>query len=171
MEYVEVESDTTDDEAVETRKLSKKSRGSAPAEGHSNEESGTLGVASSSLTVDKVIVEEVLSSRGENDYLELDEELDEESHDIDAEEVHIDAFDQQSKRVFKAFEKWILSPDGGEKDPKPTALVLRQVEKVLSMTGTKTVQSLFEKKLIRDKFYPESRALHKAATTISYLHS
>ena len=45
------------------------------------------------------------------------------------------------------------------------------MEKILSMTGTKTVESLFDKKLICEKFYPESRASHKAATTISYLRS
>ena len=59
------------------------------------------------------------------------------------------------------FEKWILSPDGGKKDAGPAALVLRQVETILSMIGTQTVESLFDKELIPDKFYPESRALHK----------
>ena len=68
------------------------------------------------------------------------------------------------------FEKWILSPDGGKKDPKPATLVVRQVEKILMMIGTETPESLFNKKLIRDKFYPESRVSHKATTTISYLH-
>ena len=74
-------------------------------------------------------------------------------------------------KKFEVFEKWILSPDGGKKDAGPAALVLRQVETILSMIGTQTVESLFDKELIPDKFYPESRALHKAATTISYLHS
>ena len=49
--------------------------------------------------------------------------------------------------------------------------MVRQVETILSMIGTQTVESLFDKELIRDKFYPESRASHKVAKTISYLHS
>ena len=36
---------------------------------------------------------------------------------------------RDSRRTFDKFEKWILSPDGGEKDPKPAALVVRQVQK------------------------------------------
>ena len=124
------------------------------------------GAASSTWTVDKVIVVESASD-GEDDfeYLEGCEESD------NAMEDQTEACDQQSKRVFEAFEKWILSPDGGEKEARPVALVVRQVETILSMIGTQTVESLFDKELIRDKFYPESRASHKAATTISYLHS
>ena len=131
-----------------------------------NDDTGTLGAASSTATVDKVIVVESASD-GEDDlqYLEECEEND------DAEEVQTEACDQQSKRVFEAFEKWILSPDGGKKDARPAVLVVRQVETILSIIGTQTVESLFDKALIRDKFYPESRASHKAATTISYLHS
>ena len=131
-----------------------------------NDDTGTLGAASSTATVDKVIVVESASD-GEDDlqYLEECEESD------DAEEVQTEACDQQSKRVFEAFEKWILSPDGGKKDARPAVLVVRQVETILSIIGTQTVESLFDKALIRDKFYPESRASHKAATTISYLHS
>ena len=30
---------------------------------------------------------------------------------------------QDCRRTFDKFEKWILSPDGGEKDPKPASLV------------------------------------------------
>ena len=86
-------------------------------------------------------------------------------------EDQTEACDQQCKRVFEGFAKWILSPDGGEKDARPAVLVVQQVKKTLSMIGTQTVESLFDKELIRDKFYPESRALHKAATTISSLHS
>ena len=131
-----------------------------------NDDTGTLGAASSTATVDKVIVVESASD-GEDDlqYLEECEESD------DAEEVQTEACDQQSKRVFEAFEKWILSPDGGKKDARPAVLVVRQVETILCIIGTQTVESLFDKALIRDKFYPESRASHKAATTISYLHS
>ena len=78
---------------------------------------------------------------------------------------------RDSRRTFDKFEKWILSPDGGEKDPKPAALVVRQVQKVLIILGTENIESLFNKALIRDKFYPESRATVKAGTTVSYLHS
>ena len=49
--------------------------------------------------------------------------------------------------------------------------MVRQVETILLMIGTQTVESLFDKELIRDKFYPESRTSHKAAKMISYLHS
>ena len=31
---------------------------------------------------------------------------------------------QESRRTFDKFEKWILSPDRGEKDPKPASLVV-----------------------------------------------
>ena len=132
-----------------------------------NDDTGTLGAASSTATVDKVIVVESASD-GEDDlqYLEECEEND------DAEEVQTEACDQQSKRVFEVFEKWIpfreMDP---KKDARPAVLVVRQVETILSIIGTQTVESLFDKALIRDKFYPESRASHKAATTISYLHS
>ena len=131
-----------------------------------NDDTGTLGAASSTATVGKVIVV-VLASDGEDDlqYLEECEESD------DAEEVQTEACDQQSKRVFEVFEKWILSPDGGKKDARPAVLVVRQVETILSIIETQTIESLFDKALIPDKFYPESRASHKAATTISYLHS
>ena len=78
---------------------------------------------------------------------------------------------QDSRRTLDKFEKWILSPDGGEKDPKPASLVVRQVQKVLIILGTENIESLFDKALIRDKFYPESRATVKAGTTVSYLHS
>lgn len=78
---------------------------------------------------------------------------------------------QDSRGTFDKFEKWILSPDGGEKDPKPASLVVRQVQKVLIILGTENIESLFDKALIRDKFYPESRATVKAGTTVSYLHS
>ena len=115
-------------------------------------------------------VEETEPSDVEDD-AEYFEDNEEESSD--AEDTNTEAFtvDQQSKRVFEMFEKWILSPDGGEKDPKPATLVVRQVEKILMMIGTETADSLFDKKLIREEFYPKSRASHKAATTISYLHS
>ena len=114
-----------------------------------NEDTGTLG-ASSASTVDKVIVVES-ESDGEDDfeYLEECEESD------DAVEDQTEACDQQSKRVFEAFEKWILSPNGGEKDARPAALVVRQVEKILTMIGTQTVESLLDKELIWDKIYPE----------------
>ena len=78
---------------------------------------------------------------------------------------------RDSRRTFDKFEKWILSPDGGEKDPKPAALAVRQVQKVLIILGTENIESLFNTALIRDKFYPESRATVKAGTTVSYLHS
>ena len=131
-----------------------------------NDDTGTLGAASSTATVDKVIVVESASDGEVNyQYLEECEESD------DAEEVQTEACDQQSKRVFEAFKKWILRPDEGKKDARPAVLVVRQVETILSIIGTQIVESLFDKALIRDKFYPESRASHKAATTISYLHS
>ena len=46
-----------------------------------------------------------------------------------------------------------------------------KVEKILMTLGTESIESLFNKGLIRDKFYPESRSAQKAGTTISYLHS
>ena len=164
--FVEIEGVSPGEEATERSNQFKERKTNTARRGHKNDDTGTLGGASSTLTVDKVIVVESASD-GEDDfeYLEGCEESD------DAVEDQTEACDQQSKRVFKAFEKWILSPDGSEKDTRPAALVVRQVETILSMIGTQTVESLFNKELIRDKFYPESRASHKAATTISYLHS
>ncbi|XP_068696690.1 uncharacterized protein [Montipora foliosa] len=164
--FVEMEGDSPGEEATETSNQFKEIKKVAAPRGHVNDNTGTLGEASSTSTVDKVIVVESASD-GEDDleYLEECEESD------DAVEVQTEACDQQSKRVFEAFEKWILSPDGGEKDARPAALVVRQVQTILSIIGTQTVESLFDKALIRDKFYPESRASHRAATTISYLHS
>lgn len=78
---------------------------------------------------------------------------------------------QDSRVTFEWFEKWFLSPDGGEKEPKSASLVTRQLEKILIMLGTENIESLFDKAQIRDKFYPESRATVEAGTTISYLHS
>ena len=69
------------------------------------------------------------ASDGENGFEHL--EGCEESND--ALEDQTEACDQQSKKVFKVFEKWILSPDGGNKDARPAALVVRQVETILSM--------------------------------------
>ena len=164
--FVEIDSSTASEESrsvAETLNLFEKNKSILPLP-------GARPTASSSSTVEKVTVEETESSDGEDDaeYFEEDEE-----ESGDAEETNTEAYtlDQQSKRVFEMFEKWILSPDGGEKDPKPATLVVRQVEKILMMIGTETAESLFDKKLIRDKFYPESRVSHKAATTISYLHS
>ena len=76
-----------------------------------------------------------------------------------------------SRITFERFEKWNLSPDGGEKEPKSVSLVVRQLEKILIMPGTENIESLLDKAQIRDKFYPESKATLKAGTTISYLHS
>ena len=78
---------------------------------------------------------------------------------------------QDNRITFERFEKWILSPDGGEKEPKSVSLVVRQLEKILIMPGTENIESLLDKAQIRNKFYPESKATLKAGTTISYLHS
>ena len=68
---------------------------------------------------------------------------------------------RDSRITFHKFQKWILSPGGGEKDPKPTSLVL-------IILGTENIESLFNKTLISGKFFPESRATVKAGTTVSY---
>ena len=75
-----------------------------------NDDTGTLGATSSTSTVDKVIVVESASD-GEDDL----EYLEECAESDDAVEVQTEACDQQSKRVFEAFEKWILSPRWGQK--------------------------------------------------------
>ena len=168
--YVEIDSDTSSEEGpVETVNLTEEKESNFPLRVHSNIEKGVLGTPSTPLTVEEVYVEETESS--DDDVAGYFEEEGEEGGG--AEEAHTEVFtvDQQSRQTLQMFEKWILSPDGGEKDPKPATLVVRQVEKIVAMIGSETVESLFDKKVIRDKFYPESRALHKAATTISYLHS
>ncbi|KAL9958722.1 hypothetical protein ACROYT_G035774 [Oculina patagonica] len=113
-------------------------------------------------------VQELEGTEAEDaEYLDYDED------ESGGAEFNTTAFElnQDSRVMLDKFEKWILSPDGGEKDPKPASLVVRQVQKVLIMLGTENIESLFDKALIRDKFYPESRATVKAGTTISYLHS
>ena len=156
--FVEIEGDSPGEEATEKSNQFKESKKNAAPRGHMNDDTGTLGATSSTSTVDKVIVVESASD-GEDD-LEYLEECEESE---DAVKVQTEACGQQSKRVFKAFEKWILSPNRCEKDARPAELVVRQVETILSIIGIQTVESLFDKALIRDKFYLESRASHKGS--------
>ena len=129
---------------------------------------------SSSLTEDdkNTITEDVQDLEG-TETEEYAEFLDCDEDESGGTQISTEAFklNQDSRITFEKFEKWILSPDGGEKEPKPASLVVRQVQKILIMLGTENIESLFDKVQIRDKFYPESRASVKAGTTISYLHS
>ena len=133
-----------------------------------------IEIASSSTTGDdeKTVADEVQGLEG----IEAEEDAANPDYDEDESgEAEIDTsvfiLTQESRRSFDKFEKWILSPDGGEKDPKPASLVVQQVQKLLIILGTENIESLFNKALIRDKFYPESRATVKAGTTVSYLHA
>ena len=176
--YVDIESDTVseiNDTALETTNMQltkiKESNASLKTLLTGKQEIETASSPTNEDARDNLAdkVEGLEGTEAEDDAANPDYDEDESGEaEID---TSIFVLTRESRVTFDMFEKWILSPDGGEKNPKSASLVVRQVQKVLIILETENIESLFNKALIRDKFYPESRATVKAGTTVSYLHS
>ena len=56
------------------------------------------------------------------------------------------------QETLQQFEDWLVSPDCEKKDAKTAKQHVAQVKKVLSVLGEGTLQSLLDRKLVRDVF-------------------
>lgn len=75
--------------------------------------------------------------------------------------------------IFSSFCQWLTTADGGRKDPKLSKQHASQLNRILStIDPNKQLKSLFDKKLIRDKFLKEHAEKKYTADTIkAYLLS